>query len=699
MRARWTLFLLLGLAACGCLKAATLDPVALEQQLRQATPEASGELYFQLVDYYRLRDPGRAVALGAKALSSDPPLAPLPRARILAELAYARMATGAHAEALRAAKEAMQLSKQLERRDVQARATMNAGSIYMVLGFQEQAMEHYFQALRDYEALGQDRSAAYVENNIGVANLKARRFDDALGYFRRSLARAEKIGSAEASYGALGNIGITYSHQGKYSEALGPLRQAQALIDAQGDGVASVINKTQLAVATAHLGNFGSAMQMFEAIIASARAQHVELELPTVLQFQAEAYVNAGRPGEAEALLLESLSIAQASRYKEQIRRGLNLLVTAYEKQGKTVLALQTRKELQTLLEEHNNELSSARIAVLQVEYDTEKKENELIVLRQDNEIKALALAKEEKEKLVVAALALAGFLVTLSLGLHLMHRRRLSQERLVNEHLRRLDQLKDQLLANTSHELRTPLNGIMGLSEQLLEQPEVLQCPEVREKIAAIAGCGNRLTRLVGDIMDMAQLNEGSIDLHIQPTALFPAVQEVVSLNITLASGKDIHLENHVRRELPDVSADPERLQQILYNLVGNAVKFTEHGLVIVDAQLRGSQIEISVQDSGAGIPPTAQERLFKRFEQGDSSMARRHGGAGLGLAISKMLVELQGGSIGVESWPGQGSRFYFTVPVSLAIPVTPQQQSLAAPDQDRREESVGIVAVGQQL
>lgn len=254
-------------------------------------------------------------------------------------------------------------------------------------------------------------------------------------------------------------------------------------------------------------------------------------------------------------------------------------------------------------------------------------------------------------------------------------------------EALQATDKLKDEFLANTSHELRTPLNGIIGIAESLIDGVTGKLPSTTISNLAMIASSGRRLATLVNDILDFSKLRHQTIELQLKPVAVREIVEVVLTLNRMLVSQKHLQLLNNIPGDLPLVSADENRLQQILYNLIGNAIKFTDIGSVQVSAQLisseedeEKSQIAITISDTGIGIPEDKLDRIFESFEQADGSTARIYGGTGLGLAISKKLVELHGGEIRVESMIDQGSRFTFTLPVSQISEVSSQSVLLSS-------------------
>ncbi len=249
--------------------------------------------------------------------------------------------------------------------------------------------------------------------------------------------------------------------------------------------------------------------------------------------------------------------------------------------------------------------------------------------------------------------------------------RKKVADERRINQRLRRVDKLKDEFLANTSHELRTPLHGINGIVESLIDGIAGTLPETALKNLRMILSSGRRLNMLVDDILDFSKLKTKDLNLHHQPTDIFSTTNVVVALSSVLVGAKRIKLINDVPRDLPLVSADEGRLQQILHNLISNAIKFTEAGSVSIHASHQEAQVEVSVSDTGCGIPEEKLDLIFESFEQGDDTLTRSYGGTGLGLAISRKLIELHGGELKVRSEVGSGSTFFFTLPIADEIEV----------------------------
>lgn len=231
---------------------------------------------------------------------------------------------------------------------------------------------------------------------------------------------------------------------------------------------------------------------------------------------------------------------------------------------------------------------------------------------------------------------------------------------------LRELEGARQEFVANVSHELRTPLSLIKGAAETLLDGAKT--DPAALDRLLPIIDRhADRLTLLIDDLLLLAKLDSGRMELHPEPAALRPAAQEVFGDLTARALARDVRLENAIPAGLV-ARADPDRLRQILSNLVDNGIKYGRKGgvLTVSARALAGGLVEVGVKDDGPGIPREALERVFERFYRVDKARSREQGGTGLGLAIVKHAVLAHGGEVRVESEPGQGTVFYFTLPAA---------------------------------
>jgi signal transduction histidine kinase len=252
-----------------------------------------------------------------------------------------------------------------------------------------------------------------------------------------------------------------------------------------------------------------------------------------------------------------------------------------------------------------------------------------------------------------------------------------LERARAVAEYANRM---KSQFVANMSHELRTPLNAIIGFSYILNQELKGPLCADQQDYMGRIYDSGNYLLKLLNDVLDNAKLEAGRIDLQCEPTALEPVVQDAQMTASSLTLGKPLELRQEFAADLPLVYIDRMRVAQVLLNLLSNAVKFTDSGVITLrayptpaavraangDLSDGDAHVVVEVEDTGIGIAKEHLTMIFEEFRQADESLSRRYGGTGLGLPISKRLVELHGGELQVSSLVGHGSTFRFTLPIA---------------------------------
>ena len=232
----------------------------------------------------------------------------------------------------------------------------------------------------------------------------------------------------------------------------------------------------------------------------------------------------------------------------------------------------------------------------------------------------------------------------------------------------------KSRFFANMSHELRTPLNAILGYAE-LLRDGLYGDLPDrAKGVLERVESNGAHLLHLINDVLDLSKLEAGELSLVLDEYSLRAVIEQVVGTTYSLAHTKGLRIEQEIEEPLPLGRGDERRLVQVLLNVISNAIKFTDVGAVTIRARAGGDMFEIVVKDTGPGIAPEDQARIFEAFQQGDNTSTRLKGGTGLGLSITKRFVEMHGGVISVASKLGEGATF------TILIPIRVERQKAAA-------------------
>ena len=235
--------------------------------------------------------------------------------------------------------------------------------------------------------------------------------------------------------------------------------------------------------------------------------------------------------------------------------------------------------------------------------------------------------------------------------------------------------EFRDQFISTMSHELRTPLHAILGICEVMSEEVYGPVTPKQQSMLETVGESGLHLLSLINQVLDVSKMSAAEEELELGPLNLQNLCEQAMTIARSLVTDDRTSLSLHYRSTRAKVVGDARRLRQVLLNLLGNAVKFTEEGRIQVIVEDRGPRIEIAVRDDGIGIAPEHVQRLFEPFFQVDGELARKHTGTGLGLTLSQRIVQMHGGMLTAESAPGAGSTFSFSIPVDG--PAVPQPRS----------------------
>ena len=634
------------------------------------------------------------------------------RVEVLIVLAQELQRRGRQDEALPRAQEAEALARKLDLPKARASALRLIGDSYNMLGQTQQGLVYLTRSMDAYEQLGLAEEAARVQvnrcsirtrvgrytdalkdcldahdsfppdnlngraaslNSLGVIYLELNRTEEALKYFEEALELSERSGNAGRTGRLLNNIALIQIDRGEYQQALKNLRQSLQIKQELGDqiGVARRLNN----IGKVHVkrGDLEAARTLFLEALSLAREVQYQRGEASSLTLLADLARRTNDRRSAIDLLQQAATLRDREGEPAAARGNYQDLAELYSEEGMYREAYEALKEYGLRQSEFVDRAKREAFEEMQSRFESERQQQRIDMLEQE---KGLARAELARQRFALYSL-LAGSALVLAIVFLLVNRYRqkikdgmlaenLERERKVSARLREVDKLKDEFLANTSHELRTPLYGITGLAESLIDGAAGDLPETARANLAMISASGRRLAGLVGDLLDFSKLQRQGLELVLQPVGIHAITDVVLTMSRPLAQGKELKLVNEVDPELPAAHADENRVYQILLNLVGNAIKFTERGQVTVSMQPVGDDLMVRVADTGIGIPPAQLERIFESFQQGDASIEREYGGTGLGLAVSQQLVELHGGRIWAESMLGEGAIFSFTLPVA---------------------------------
>ena len=587
--------------------------------------------------------------------------------------ATAKRNMGELEEASQLFSDTIKIASESNTNDVLALAANRQATVQAMLGKMVKSLQNFQLAEEAFRLLGNEIDRMRVVANLGILHGMMRNFEKALEVNKEILPWMEGKKDIRGIVTTLVNRSSLNIELGNLPNAISAGERAVQL--ATESKLQRMHGEAQLALAKAYVLS-GRADDSYQAAKVALQLGQ-ELGLPSLeggaLVSMAASRIE-GTPKSLERALTGTGILQNIEDNYAQIE-GLRIASELQEEFGDFESALATHKQYLSLQEKIVGEESTLATSRLQAEYGAKERERTISYLKEQQQVSALELSRERDLRIM---LLVGLFFVIIISGL-LVNRTRLraaqqimietvKHEKQKSEHLQEVDHLKDEFLANISHELRTPLYGMTGLIEAMLYGPSKVSS-ETHKLLTIVLQSGQRLSKLVGDILDFSKLQHQGLELSLEPVELSSLVDVVLTLSKPVISGSTIELVNAIEQGCPHVLADEARIEQVLHNLVGNAIKFTEQGKIVVSAQRQGDELLVQVSDTGIGIAPAQQEKIFEFFVQADNSTQRVYGGTGLGLAVSKQLVELHDGHIKVESIPGKGSTFSFTLQIAEAV------------------------------
>ncbi len=582
-----------------------------------------------------------------------------------------------------------------------AQSFNNIGTVYEKTGDLVSAIDYYLKSLKLREEIQDRAGIATQHNNISLFYKKQGDVKRAFEYAQKSFQVREQSGDKFGMAQSLNNMGYLLQEQGRLAEALSCFERSKGLYQSIGykPGIAFTLHN--IGWNMDRQGMKQEALDWYQrGLILHEETGDKNMQAAT-LQNIGVIFFEQNRLKEAELYCYKSLVLARETGIPERIRNASETLSKIYRANSDYKRAYDMHVLFKLMNDSISNEEGRKSSLRKQMNYEFEKKEKEISLLNKDKEIRQKELERQlllrNASILLSIFLLLTGYLFFSRARMNKRHARLLEEKnRLIEiekEKAVRSEQYKTQFLSNMSHEIRTPLHAITGMIN-VLNQREPRD--DQRLYLQVMRKSAENLIGIINNILDISKIEAGKVSFESIAFSPAEAIETVASLLEANALDKGIQLHTETTGLPEQVSGDPVRLSQVLINLTGNAIKFTTEGSVKISCRVvddgAGSsdriRLQFQVSDTGTGIPADKLDKIFESFSQADEGITRKFGGTGLGLTISKQLIELQGGKISVSSVPGKGSVFTFVIPYSIvsAQPVFVADQ---VPDMTRLQNS----------
>ena len=570
-----------------------------------------------------------------------------------------------------------------------------------------------------YIALGEDRSAAMTLQGIGTIYNEARQFERALVYY----AQSSKTFSDDAALDLTShnNQANALRELGRFTEALAQYERAREIASQFDSPTLNARIATNIASLFVLMGAFDRADTLAAAALEDDRLSDGNEWKRFLWGVRARAAVGVGDFQTARAQfekLFEGRSLATTNFQFLDFHKDA---VEAYQNASQLETALKHMRAYKRIHDEIRDVASATNIALFGVQFDFANQELEIKRLEAEQALRDVALANMRARHgsmitsfVALTSIALVGFIFwhyramrvsrneaqAANSALYIKNaafaeadeklRRMVDEIAQARDEAEQANVAKSQFLANMSHELRTPLNAIINYAEMVEEDLEPYDLAEPKQDMAKIRRAGRHLLRLINEILDLSKIEAGRMDVDPHTFSIETVISDVASTVGPLAKANRNALSYTISDDLVAPYTDSLKLRQCLINLVGNACKFTQDGVITISARPTGGKpgwATFAVSDTGIGMTKEQTEKLFGAFAQADASVTRKYGGTGLGLAITRRLAELLGGQVSVDSAPGRGSTFHLTIP--LAYQEAPAPENIDADAHTRSRPS----------
>jgi signal transduction histidine kinase/DNA-binding NarL/FixJ family response regulator/predicted negative regulator of RcsB-dependent stress response len=570
---------------------------------------------------------------------------------------------GNYPEALKNYLASFKISEKTGNKKAIADAYARIGNVHFYLGNYPEALKDYLASLKIKEEIGDKKGIATCYINIGNVYCYQGNYPEALKDYLASLKILDELKNKNGKADCIQNIGNVYYFQGNYPQALKNYLASLKIFEETGDKNAVAMCYGNIGAVYCKQGNYAEALKNH----LNSLKIHEELgdKNYTALTYHniGGVYTKLNRAKEGKIWLQKCLVLSKEIGVMETIKETYREFAKADSVLGDYKAAFENYKLYILYKDSLFNEENTKKLTQTQMQFEFDKKEA-LTKAEQENK-DAIALVEIKKQKLVRNGF-IGGFAVVLAFaGVFFRQRNRIKhgnrELQAAKERAERSERLEQQFLANMSHEIRTPMNAVMGMTNLVLDTP---LAPKQKFYLDIIKKSSDNLLYIINDILDLSKIEAGKLDVEKIDFSIETVSKQVMQTLQHKAEEKGLELVLNLDPALPPVVlGDPVRLNQVLMNLAGNAIKFTEKGSVAIEIKQSGSEIKFSIIDTGIGISKDKLQTVFESFSQANSSDTRKYGGTGLGLTISRQLVELMGGKINIESKEGSGTTFWFSL------------------------------------
>lgn len=577
------------------------------------------------------------------------------------------------------AQQALEIAKRLNYQQGIADAINRMGNAYSAIAVYDKAIDYYQEALTIRNAIRDKKGLAQSHSNLGICFYYVDEQDKSIEHFREQIKIAHELQDDTLLASGFHNLGELYSYLGNTSSAIELLDTCLILYEKIGDfnqfiNISKILGQTYLSVGNPEkaISTYTKASEKCIQVRSTGNLAYLQNHIGMI-------FLRNGDYDHAREFFLESKENAMASNERSQLADVYKSLSDYYSEKGN----LKEAYEFYKLHSELNDSLFrnglDKKLAQLQVQFDTESKEQEIEFLRKNEEIEMLGLQKDRNFRNFLIILVVVLFTVSLSsvyiLSLKrkttiiLQHQKQLQEKTniqlLTSEKTQQeINLTKSKFFSIIAHDLINPFNALLGFTELLADETRNLNRKEIKKYSGIIYQSSKNLHQLLQNLLQWSRTNRGNIDFHPDHFDLNKTIHHLVSILEITAGKKNIEVRTELKTGII-VYADENHVSTILRNLVNNAIKFTmPDGLVIISTRDKNGFIEICVKDNGIGLCKEDQEKLFRIDTHFTRKGTANEHGTGLGLIVSKDFVEKNGGEISVESEENNGSSFRFTLP-----------------------------------